>query len=170
MHPGDVIPDLALQKIGGGSWQLPADCHTDFTLLVVYRGLHCSVCSRYLAELTDHMPALVELGVTVIATSADTEEKASKAWREWTGERVPMGYGLDEDVGRALGLFLSSARKAVEPDRFFEPGLYLVKKDGGLLFVSLQNMPFGRTPIQDLVEWIPKIVANGIPPRGTQRY
>ncbi len=170
IQPGEKFPSVSLKNVAGGEWNLPQDCRAAFTLLVVYRGVHCSVCARYLSEIAEHLEALEAMNVEVITTSGDTREKGLQAQAEWSGGKLATGYGLDEATAKLLGLYLSSARKPVEPERFFEPGLYLITADGTLLFVSLQNMPFGRTPIQDLLDWIPKVLENNIPPRGTMRY
>lgn len=170
IQPGERFPSLTLRNADGGKWTLPDDCSAKMTMLVVYRGLHCGICKSYLAELGAHLHELQKLGVEVIAASADPRDKAKEAQQSWTDGKVPFGYGLDESAGRRLRLFLTAKRKEGEPDRFFEPGLYLITEDGVALFVAVQNMPFGRPGIAEITSRIGWVLENGIPPRGTVRY
>jgi len=140
------------------------------TLLVVYRGVHCGVCKHYLQTLTTQLQAFLDIDVDVIAVSSDTQNKAKRAQQEWQLGNMMVGYGLSIRDGQRLGLFVSNARKDSEPQTFFEPGLYLTTKTGELLFVSIQNMPFGRTQTADLLHWVPKLIELEIPPRGTASY
>jgi len=167
--PGEKIPSITLSTLAG-EVTLPDTIDSEWYLLIVYRGLHCSVCARYIAALRDQLPRLQELGVKVLATSADSKQRALQARDEWELANVPLGYGLDIDTGKTLGLYRSVQRKPVEPEWFFEPGLYLLDTEGVLTFVSLQNMPFGRTPLDELTSWIERIVEMQIPPRGTGGY
>jgi len=169
-HPGEKFPQINLNLVDGDERQLPADCRQSFTLFLVYRGLHCSVCAAYLKEFSECLGELKTLGVEVIAASSDTQEKAIQARHLWTGEKIQFAYDLTKEQGKELGLYRSVARKSVEPNEFFEPGMYIILKSGVLLYLSLQNMPFGRMSVQELLTWIPKIEKNQIPPRGTLHY
>jgi len=171
IHPGDTAPNLEIATTGGEALRLPGALLADrLTMLVVYRGLHCGICKQYLAELAMQAQALRKLGVEVIAASSDPLQKARVAQTDWTGNRLRFGYGLTEEHGRLLRLFLTAKRKDGEPDRFFEPGMYLFDAAGKVLFVAVGNMPFGRPPIAEMVSRIEWMLANGVPPRGTLRY
>lgn len=45
-------------------------------LVVIYRGQHCPICTRYLSELNDVLPELKTLNIETVAVSADPEDKA----------------------------------------------------------------------------------------------
>jgi len=170
-HPGDVIPGFKIAMTDGKTLRLPADLRSSkLTLLVVYRGLHCGICKGYLTELASRKDELSALGVDVIAVSADPAGKARQAQAEWTDNRIRMGYGLTEQEGKLLGLFMSAKRKDGEPERFFEPGMYLLDSAGKLLFIAVQNMPFGRPGIPEMVSRIEWMLDNQVPPRGTLNY
>jgi len=171
IQPGEIVPEIDISLTDGGVFELPEDLRKgDLTLLVVYRGLHCGICKKYLAELTAHADALSELGAEVVAVSSDTLEKARRAQAEWTGGELRFGYGLAESDGKLLRLFLSAKRKDGEPDRFFEPGMYLLDPAGKVLFLAVQNMPFGRPAVPEIVSRIEWMRENDVPPRGTLRY
>ena len=171
IQPGDIIPSQRIYLTNGETLSLPDGLQSDhLTLLVVYRGLHCGICKTYITELSQQVDALTALGVDVVVASSDPVEKAQKAQAEWAQNRMQFGYGLTEEDGKQLRLFLTAKRKDTEPDRFFEPGMYLLGDDGKVLFVSVQSMPFGRPGIAEMVSRIGWMLENSIPPRGTVRY
>ena len=49
--PRQRVPDLVVPIVGGSTWSLAEQTPQQFTLIVVYRGLHCPICSHYLADL-----------------------------------------------------------------------------------------------------------------------
>ncbi|MEO1080172.1 MAG: redoxin domain-containing protein [Pseudomonadota bacterium] len=170
IHPGRRFPSIRLHMLDGTAFELPADVDSAFTLLIVYRGVQCSICQTYLREATARLSDFSELDTRILVTSAESAERAGRAQSEWTNDRILFGYGLDAGSGRQLRLFRSSARKDTEPDEFFEPALFLLNADGELLFASIQSMPFGRPSIGELLRWIERIRDNAIPARGTVEY
>jgi len=171
LYPRQPVPELSVPTVGGGHWTLGEQEPEHFTLIVVYRGLHCPICSRYLAELAKRREDFAELGVEVVAISTDDEERATRTAEEWEVDGLTLGYGLSLEGARAWGLYLSSSRGTtstgvVEPDRFAEPGLFLVRPDGTLYFGSVQTMPFARPSFREIrgaVEWV---LENDYPARG----
>ena len=53
LFPRQPVPDLAVRLIGGDTWRLSQRHPQHFTMVVVYRGLHCPICARYLRDLDD---------------------------------------------------------------------------------------------------------------------
>ena len=171
LYPRQPVPELSVPIVGGGQWTLAEQEPEHFTLIVVYRGLHCPICSGYLAELAKRRDDFAELGVEVVAISTDDEERATRTAEEWEVDGLNLGYGLSLEDARAWGLYVSSSRGTtstgvVEPDRFAEPGLFLVRPDGTLYFGSVQTMPFARPSFREIrgaVEWV---LENDYPARG----
>ena len=60
--PRQVVPDLTVPLVGGGHWSLADQTPDQFTLIVVYRGLHCPICSNYLADLNRKLDDLIAEG------------------------------------------------------------------------------------------------------------
>ena len=136
-------------------------------LLVVYRGAHCPLCRKYLKTLESLQPAFADAGVTVVALSADPGERAIKEAGEegWT---FPVGYDLTPDQMRNLGLYVSSPRTPEEADRdFAEPGLFVINPQGAIQMVDVSNAPFARPDLEDLLNGLKFVIANGYPIRGT---
>jgi peroxiredoxin len=169
-HP--VVPrqpapplDVALLE-GDGGFSLSDNQPPVFTLVLFYRGLHCPVCRAQLTELDARLDEFAQRGVDVIAISADTADRASRARSEWQLERLRLGIGLDEVTMRRWGLFVSRAIKESEPDFFNEPGLFLVGADGTVFYGALNSGPWARPRLDDVLACIDFVRENDYPARG----
>ncbi len=164
--PRQAVPQLRLPLAGGGTVDLSQSRPERFTLVLFYRGHHCPICKTQLEELERKLPELASRGVSVIAVSADSQERAERSKAEWKIAGVPLAFGLTLDRAREWGLYLSSGRGADEPAVFSEPGLFLVRADGTLYFSSVQTMPFARPRLADVVGALDVIIERDYPARG----
>ena len=164
--PRTPAPALDLPLAGGGRFNLNQERPDSFTLVVFYRGWHCPICRGYLQQLQNALPQLEDLGVTTVAVSADTEERARRSVEEWHLDKLPVAYGQTEDCMRQWGLYLSKGVKAPEPDLFGEPGVYLIKPDGTIHMAALNSMPAARLRIEDLLGAIKYFIDTDYPARG----
>ncbi len=166
--PGERAPELRFPVLGVPEerWDLSEAEPDRFSMLVFYRGLHCPVCRSYLQTIDGMFDEFSELGVEIAALSMDPEDRARRAKDEWNIERLPIGYGLDEDTARRWGLYLSDSIDDDEPRRFSEPGLFLVRPDRTLHYVAINSMPFGRPDPNDMLDAIRFIAKEEYPPRG----
>jgi peroxiredoxin len=169
--PRQRVPNLSLPLAGGGSWRLSDQKPKHFTLVVFYRGLHCPVCRQYLAELQSSLADFKELGVSVIAISSDSDQRARQTDVEWSLTQLPIAYGLPIEQALAWGLYISKGRGKTslgieEPPLFVEPGLFLIKPDLTLYYASVQTMPFVRPSLSGVLAAIEFAVAKQYPPRG----
>lgn len=167
---GSTFPKMTLPKVGGGEIEL-ASPHgeNDWQLVVVYRGKHCPLCTRYLTELSALNNEFKKLGVKVVAVSGDPEEKTS-AHMESIGPTFPVGYGLGIDQMKALGLYISHPRSPQETDRpFAEPGIFVINAGGKVQVTDISNAPFARPDLETLHSGLAFIrdPANNYPIRGT---
>jgi peroxiredoxin len=166
IRPTQPAPELDVATLDGGRFRLAERRPEAFTLVVVYRGLHCPICKGYLRDLERRLDDFAARGVEVIAVSADTRERAAQSQKEWELARLPIGYGLAIDAARRWGLFVSRAVKDTEPAEFAEPGLFLVRPDGTLYAGSIQTMPFARPHFADVLAAADFVIKNNYPPRG----
>jgi peroxiredoxin len=169
--PRRPVPELRVPLVGGETFDLATEGPERFTLVVFYRGLHCPICRKYLADLEQHLDDFASRGVNVVAISRDTQERAEQTKTTWNIPKLRIGYGLDLDVARRWGLYISSGRGKTsigveEPDLFSEPGLFLIRPDNMLYFAGVQTMPFARPHFADLVAAVDWIVAHDYPARG----
>ncbi|MEO1092113.1 MAG: peroxiredoxin-like family protein [Pseudomonadota bacterium] len=171
LMPRQPVPPLQLSTLQGAAWRLNDPKPANFTLVVVYRGLHCPVCGGYLKDLDGKVGAFAERGVAVVAASTDDEARARTAADKWQLENLTLGYSLDPATAAAWGLYFSAGigKTSIgveEPEMFAEPGLFLVRPDGTLYFASVQTMPFARPAFGDVLKALDFVLAKGYPARG----
>lgn len=165
---GSPFPKLTVPQLGGDTLTLgaPRGGH-DWQLVVVYRGLHCPICKKYLASLQELESQFNDLGVDVVAVSADPQEKA-RAFADEKGLSLAIGYDLSVAQMNELGLFVSDPRSPQETDRpFAEPGLFVVNADGNIQILDTSNAPFARPDLEGIANGIKFIREKDYPIRGT---
>ncbi|WP_179334868.1 redoxin domain-containing protein [Winogradskyella costae] len=165
LKPRQQTPDLTISLVNGTEWKLSKQNPDAFTLLIVYRGLHCPVCKKYLEELQPKLSKFHDLGVNVIAVSSDTEAIAKKTYDEWDIADVPLGYEFPIEEARKWGLFISKGIKD-EPETFIEPGLFIIRPNQELYCASIQTMPFARPELDDIINAIKFVLNKDYPARG----
>jgi len=164
--PGAPVPALSVETAGGGTWTLNADPPETFTLIEVYRGLHCPRCKQQLLDLDHKIARFAERGVACVAVSTDPKDRAEAAREQWGIHNLTIGYGLSEDAARDWGLYISDAIAEKETRRFAEPGMFLVRPDGTLYSAVIHTTPFHRHHFADVLEAVDMIRARDYPPRG----
>ena len=167
IKPQTSAPPLSVSTLAGETWILHERAPRNFSMIVVYRGLHCPVCKRYLQELQSKLEELEALGVEVLALSTDNEARARQAQSDWELDKLTLGYGLSIDDARAWGLFISKSIREGETPMFAEPGLFLIKPDQSVYYIGVCSMPFGRPPIKDMLGALKYVTENDYPARGT---
>lgn len=168
LSAGAEFPDLTVSRLGGGTMGLGAG-DKDWQLVIVYRGKHCPLCTRYLKELNGLVDEFAELGVGIVAVSADPEEKARDHMAD-IAPRFAVGYDLSLDQMATLGVYVSEPRSPQETDRpFAEPGLFVVNGEGRIQITDISNAPFARPDLQTLRNGVKFIrnPENNYPIRGT---
>lgn len=169
--PRQPVPDITVTTTSGDEWKLSAQTPENFTMIVVYRGLHCPICRTYLSELQRHLDEFVNHGVNVLVTSTDEEARVLQAQKDWKLEKLTMAHEFSLDDARSLGLYISSSNGVTsigveEPALFGEPGLFLVRPDGTLYFASVQTMPFARPLFSDIAKAVGFVISKDYPARG----
>jgi len=166
--PGQKTPDIDLPLTIQARFELSAQTPDAFTMLVFYRGSHCPICKDYLEKIGKRLGDITERGISPFAICMDDEERAMKVDSEWDTGNLPLVYGMSEDQAREWGLYISEAREGSdEPERFSEPGLFLIRPDGTLFFAQTQSAPFTRPAIDQLLQGVDFVQKKDYPPRGT---
>ncbi|WP_374972317.1 redoxin domain-containing protein [Spongiibacter marinus] len=144
----------------------------DWMMIVVYRGKHCPLCTRYLNSLEEVRETLKNSGVDIAAVSADSPEQLA-AHKAELKVNFPLYTGLSVEQMQALGLYISDPRSAQETDHpFAEPGIFVINAEGQLHVADISNNPFVRPEISTLVSglrWI-RDPDNNYPVRGKRAY
>jgi len=165
-----VFPPIKVKKFGGGAIDLsfpPSDF--DWRMVVVYRGKHCPFCTEYLVELNYLLDEYNDVGVDVVAISADSSDRVK--------EQIPplnlkydIGYDLSIGHMRALGLYITTPRSEAESNRpFAEPGLFVINEKNQTQIIDISNIAFGRPELKTLLRGLTHIrrPENNYPIRGT---
>ncbi|MEM7646197.1 MAG: peroxiredoxin-like family protein [Pseudomonadota bacterium] len=171
IHAGSTFPAIKVKKLGGGDIEFgQPQSGTTWHMIVVYRGKHCPLCTKYLAELKEMKSQFLEAGVDIAVVSADTEEKAKIQALEKLALPFPVGFDLSLSDMKTLGLYISHPRSPQETDRpFAEPGLFIINEKGELHVTDISNNPFVRPDLEKLlsgIQWI-RNPENNYPIRGT---
>ena len=108
-------------------------------MVVVYRGRHCPLCTKYLNQLETLREALRETGVDLIAVSGDSAEQLAEH-RDRLKVSFPLAHGLTEAQMREMGLYVSLPRSPQETDHnFAEPGVFVINENDTLHVVDISN-------------------------------
>lgn len=160
MVKGQNGVDVELGKISDG---------VDWKMVVVYRGKHCPLCTKYLNLLETYKEKIAANGVEIVAVSADSKEQLEMHLPALKVS-FPLYYGLTIEQMQTLGVYISHPRSEKETDHpFSEPGLFVINEKGQVQILDISNGPFARPEIGTLaagLEFI-KAPANDYPIRGT---
>jgi len=168
--PSSHFPNIDVKTVSGEILSLgKVSDGYDWQLIVVYRGKHCPLCTRYLNELNDHIPTLASLNIEVVALSGDSLSQVTEHAMQFE-LNAPLGYGLTLEQMQKLGLYISQPRSSTETDHpFSEPGLFVINQQREVVVVDISNTPFTRPQLSTLVSGLSfiKNPDNHYPIRGT---
>ena len=152
LKAGEIFPELKATGLDGETVDIGKPSgDADWRIVVVYRGKHCPMCTKYLNKLETSLGQLSDLSVDVVAASADSQEQLQQHMAQLQVS-FPIYYGLSLEQMETLGVYISDPRSAEETDhRFPEPGLFVINQDNQLHVVDLSNNPFVRPDIETLV-------------------
>ncbi|GMN01460.1 peroxiredoxin-like family protein [Erythrobacter sp. MTPC3] len=168
LKPKTKVPALNLPLTIDAEYDLAKQTPENFTLVVFYRGKHCPICKKYLEELGSKLGEFTKRGINTVAVSMDSKERAMVTDGEWNTGDVPLAYDMSEETAREWGLYISQKRPdSDEPEMFSEPGLFVIRPDGELYFASVQNAPFTRPPLDQLLQGLDFVMDKDYPTRGT---
>ena len=165
LSAGQAFPDITLPTLGGDETTLGQG--EDWRMVVVYRGQHCPLCTRYLKQLTLLQPAFADEGISVVAVSGDSQSQATGQMEE-VSPNFPVAYGLTTKQMRTLGTYISDPRSEKETDHpFSEPALFVINGEGNIQIADYSNAPFARPDLEALLGGLKFVRANAYPIRGT---
>ncbi|GAW36381.1 ahpC/TSA family protein [Roseovarius sp. A-2] len=163
---GARFPEFQVPKSGGGTLRF-GGTQDRWSLLIVYRGKHCGRCKNYLNKFEKSYADWKNSGFDVACVSADPLEKVTDdiARFGWTFD---IGYDLQEDDMRKMGLYISDPLSAQETDRrFAEPGVFCIRPDGTAQIIAISNGPAARPDLDELLDGMIFTIENERPARGT---
>jgi len=164
--PGKTAPAIDAKSGSGGTFTLSTAPEGGFSVVFFYRGVHCPVCKTQIHELAQEEAVFREAGIAVSAVSMDDEERVARQRDEWDLGDLTFGHALTEESARAWWLYLSDKATDSEPARFAEPGIAVIRPDGVIYALYLQNTPFARPHLENLRKGLGFIMENDCPVRG----
>ena len=170
LHAGASFPALTVSRQDDQSVDISKPSGSaDWQMVVVYRGRHCPMCTKFLNALAGFRQRLLDIGIDIAAVSGDSKEQLEDHL-ERLDINFPIHYGLTLAQMEELGLYISVPRSEQETDHNFpEPGLFVINADGQLQVADISNNPFARPDLEVFVsglEWI-RAPENNYPIRGT---
>ncbi len=105
LMPRQKTPNLKLETLDHGSFDLSSDKPELGTVICFYRGLHCPISATYLKELEARVEDFAKRGVKTIAVSPDGEERARAMADKIGAEKLRIGYDLALQEARNWGLY-----------------------------------------------------------------
>ena len=174
LQAGAAFPTLEVPALDGTIRDLSKPTGgADWMMVVVYRGRHCPMCTRYLNALTPLLPKFKEIGVDVAAVSGDSAAQLEQHLSKLDPPSFPLFHSLSTAQMQSLGLYISDPRSPTETDHpFAEPGLFVINEHGTLQVVDISNNPFVRPELPTLARglaWI-RNPDNNYPIRGMRPY
>lgn len=170
IHAGAEFPALAVSDIRDTLVDISKPTgDADWQMVVVYRGRHCPLCTKFLNSLAGFRQRLLDIGIDVAAVSGDSKAQL-REHKSRLDVNFPLFHGLTQEQMQDLGLYISIPRSEKETDHnFAEPGLFVINAEGKVQVTDLSNNPFARPDLEVFVsglEWI-RAPENNYPIRGT---
>lgn len=168
---GANFPDLSVLNTDGQAVSLinPSN-ENNWTMLVIYRGQHCPVCTKYLNRLQGMRHEFEELGIEIVAVSADTVAQLQQKLTNDVKVDFTVHAGLTLEQMQQLGLYVSQPMSSSETDHpFSEPALFVINSDNKVQVLEIANSPFVRPDLDMLLSGLRYTRENDYPVRGTQQ-
>lgn len=157
---GGLVPDIRFSLLDGGTWSSRDPVEGKFKLLTIYRGKWCGQCKKQLTALDALVPDFNRLGVSVVAVSADTQERASEFSQSLSLKNLSVGYEFPMEAARQFGTFVSAQAKPVEMPLFSEPASFLIGRNYKIFAAWIASCAYARTPPEGMLEYVEFIGDN----------
>jgi len=168
LESGGPLPTLHLPVVDGEKVTLgKAQTPGNWQVVIVYRGIHCPLCNKYLKRLEELYSGFTKAGAEVVAVSGDPLAKAEAIVKN-NQLTFPVAYDLSVEQMQTLGLYITEPREDDDTDqRFAEPATFGINPDGKLQLIEISNTPFNRADLVELLDTVEWIQETGSPIRGT---
>ncbi|GAA0287042.1 redoxin domain-containing protein [Psychrosphaera haliotis] len=170
LHPGTSFPHVEVNLSKTETFTLGSNINNDadWQLIIVYRGAHCPLCTKFLNELEEVKYLFLDIGIEIVAISADRLEQLDQHKKDLK-VNFTLGYGLSLADMDQLGVYQSTPRNDHETDHVFsEPAMFVINREKTIIAVDLSNNPFSRPDVLNLLnglKWV-RNPDNDYPIRG----
>ena len=154
LQNGAPFPHLTIDAAGGGTISLPYYLAGSYAVELLYRGSWCPNCNAQLMAFSRAHDSLAELGVKVVALSADDEATAS-AFVQKHALRFPVGHSADVDrVAAATGAYTNPHPK------YFQSTGFVLDPSGHVITAVYSSGAIGRLLPADVVGFVGYVSAQ----------
>lgn len=141
-HPllGKQAPDFTLPDVDGNPWTLSKEVNQGPVVLVFYYGYHCNHCVSQLFGLSKDIEKFDELGVRVVAVSADPPGLTRERYKKYGAFAFPVLSDPDNKVAEPYGTFTRGLNQGDEDDQLH--GTFVIDRDRVVVWVNRGDGPF----------------------------
>ncbi len=143
-------PDFTLSDVHGKEFTLTKACQEGPVVLVFYYGYHCNHCVSQLFALDKDLEKFRELGVKVIAVSADPAELTRERFKQYGAFGFPVLADPGNKVAQLYETYVASAKAGQEGDLLH--GTFVISRQGNIAWTNRGDSPFteNRTLLHEI--------------------
>lgn len=133
-------PDFTLPDTQGKEWSLAAQLKEGPVVLVFYYGYHCNHCVSQLFALDKDLAKFRELGVQVVAISADQAALTRDRFKQYGAFQYPVLSDPSNKVATQYGAYLPNPVPGKEGDLLH--GTFVIGRQGKIAWINRGDEPF----------------------------
>ncbi len=146
-------PEFELKDVDGKVWSLDEHLKTGPVVLVFYYGYHCNHCVSQLFALNKDIAKFSELGVHVVAVSADPVELTRERYKQYGAFKFPVLSDSNNNLAEKYETYSPAKEDGKEGDLMH--GTYVISRHGKIVWANRGDTPFteNRTLIHKVAEF-----------------
>jgi thioredoxin-dependent peroxiredoxin len=133
-------PDFTLLDTQGKEWSLTQHLKSGPIVLVFYYGYHCNHCVSQLFALDKDLAKFRELGVTVVAVSADPVQLTRERFKQYGAFSFPVLSDPGNKIAEKYETYVPSTKDGKEGDLLH--GTFVISRSGTIVWTNRGDAPF----------------------------
>jgi peroxiredoxin Q/BCP len=135
-----AAPDFTLREVNGKEWSLSKELKDGPLVLIFYYGYHCNHCVSQLFALDKDIEKFRELGVKVVAVSADPVETTRERYKQYGVFKFPVLSDPDNKVAEKYEVYTPNREAGKKGDLLH--GTFIVSRHGKIVWTNRGDEPF----------------------------
>jgi peroxiredoxin len=137
---GESLPELTLPSVAHGTLSLKEHIRGAWSVVLFYRGSWCPFCNTQLTEFQRGIPVFEELGVRIVAISADSGEEARNTVARHYLTFPVLYRAVPAIVAKTFGVHIAIN----EHGTYIESTGFVVDPDGSIVVAVYSSGVTGR--------------------------
>lgn len=133
-------PEFTLADVTGKTWTMSEQLKEGPVLLVFYYGYHCDHCVSQLFALDKDMPKFRELGVQVVAVSADPPELTRERFKQYGPFAFPVLSDPGNKIAQQYETYIPNPKDPQDGDLLH--GTFIISRTGKVSWANRGEGPF----------------------------